>query len=252
MIAAIGRSGQVGAILEVTVRALLNRRRSLLMLLLASAPVLIALLIRAAGRGPDPERIAAGMLENLVLRTVLPLIALVFGTSAIGSELEDGTATFLLTKPVARWKIVSAKLLGASVLTVGLVVPAAIVAGLLVAGDQRGGASLTVAIAVASALAAVVYTAIFVALSVVTGRALVIGLIYVLIWEGVLAGLLEGTRIFSVRQYALALADALDTTDRLRGQLELGPALVLAVVVAVGAFAVAAQRLARYQVRAPE
>jgi ABC-2 type transport system permease protein len=252
LIGAIGRFGHVGAVLEVTMRALLNRRRTLVMLFLASVPVLIALLVRAAGRGPDPDRVAAAMLENLVLRTVLPLIALVFGTSAIGSELEDGTATFLLTKPVPRWKIVAAKLLGASILTTVLVVPAAIVAGLLVAADQAGGLGLTAAVAVASILAVVVYTAIFIALSLVTGRALVIGLIYVLIWEGVLAGLLEGTRIFSVRQYSLALADALDPTNRLRGQIDLGPALGLAVTVAVLAFLVATDRLSRYQVRAPE
>ena len=119
MIAAVGAMGQIGAILEVTVRALVNRRRTLLMLLLASAPVLIALLIRVAGRPVDPERLAGNILDGLVLRTVLPLIALVFGTAALGSELEDGTATFLFTKPVPRWKIVLAKWFGAAALTDG-------------------------------------------------------------------------------------------------------------------------------------
>ena len=149
MIAAVGAMGQIGAILEVTVRALVNRRRTLLMLLLASAPVLIALLIRVAGRPVDPERLAGNILDGLVLRTVLPLIALVFGTAALGSELEDGTATFLFTKPVPRWKIVLAKWFGAAALTTALVVPAAVIAGVLIAGDQGGGLGLTLAAAVA-------------------------------------------------------------------------------------------------------
>ena len=252
MIAAIGRSGTLGAILEVTIRALLNRRRSLLMLLLASAPVLIAILIRIAGRSADPERLAATVLDTLVLRTVLPLVALVFGTAAIGSELEDGSAAFLLTKPVPRWKIVAAKMLGASALTAVLVVPAAVIAGLLISGDQGGGAALTLAAAIASLLAILVYCALFVALSIATGRSLVIGLIYVLLWEGVLAGLFEGTRLLSVRQYALAVGAAVDPTDRLRAGLEVGPALGLAVVVTMAAVALAVDRLTKYQIRAAE
>lgn len=252
MIAALGRAGVVGAMLEVTVRALLNRRRSLLMLLLASAPILVALLIRVAGRPSDPERLAANILDGMVLRSVLPLVALVFGTAAMGSELDDGTATFLLTKPVPRWKIVAAKYLGASVLTIVMVVPAAIVAGLLISGDQGGGFGLTMAMAAASVLAIVVYCAIFVALSIGTGRALVIGLVYVLIWEAVMAGLFEGTRMFSVRRYALALGDALDPTGRIRAEFDLLPALGLAVVVTAIAFYVASSALARYQVKSPE
>lgn len=252
MIATLGRAGVVGAVLEVTIRALLNRRRSLVMLVLVSAPILIALLIRIAGRPSDPERLAANVLDGLVLRSVLPLVALVFGTAAMGSELDDGTATFLLTKPVPRWKIVAAKLLGASVLTSAMVIPAAIVAGLLIAGDQGGGLGLTLAGAVASGLAIVAYSSVFVALSIGTGRALVIGLIYVLIWEGVLAGLFEGTRMLSIRQYALSLWDALDGSGRIRSDLDLLPALGLAAVVTAAAFALASDWLARYQVRAPE
>jgi ABC-2 type transport system permease protein len=252
VIAAIGRSGALGAILEVTIRALLNRRRSLLMLLLASAPVFIAILIRIAGRSADPERLAATVLDTLVLRTVLPLIALVFGTAAIGSELEDGSAAFLMTKPVPRWKIVAAKMLGASALTALLVVPAAVLAGLLIAGDQGGGAVLTLAAAVASLVAILVYCAIFVTLSIVTGRSLVIGLVYVLLWEGVLAGLFEGTRVLSVRQYALGIGAALDPTDRLRAGLDAVPALGLAAIVTMAAFLIAVDRLTKYQIRAPE
>ena len=233
-------------------RALVNRRRTLLMLLLASAPILIALLIRLAGRPADPERLAANILDGLVVRTVLPLIALVFGTAALGSELEDGTATFLFTKPVPRWKIVLAKWLGAAALTSALIVPAAIVAGLLISGDQGGGLGLTLAAAVACLVAIAAYTAIFVALSILTSRALVVGLVYVLIWEGVLAGLFEGTRIFSVRQYAMAVWDELDPTARIDAPLDLLPALALAGGVVALAFGIATTQLARYQVRAPE
>ena len=53
------------------------------------------------------------------------------------------------------------------------------------------------------------YACAFVALSAFTGRALIIGLAYTLIWEGILAGLLEGTRFLSIRQATLGIAAGL-------------------------------------------
>ena len=41
------------------------------------------------------------MLDTLVVRTVMPLVALIVGTAAIGSEIEDGTAVYLMVKPIA-------------------------------------------------------------------------------------------------------------------------------------------------------
>ena len=80
--------------------ALLGRRRTLLMLLLAGDA--------DPARPPRPrQRRRSGLhilgqtLDGLVIRTVLPLVALVFGTAALGSELEDGTGVHFLTKPIA-------------------------------------------------------------------------------------------------------------------------------------------------------
>jgi len=39
------------------------------------------------------------VLEGVIVSSVLPLVALVFGTAALGSELDDGTAVHILTKP---------------------------------------------------------------------------------------------------------------------------------------------------------
>ena len=43
--------------------------------------------------------------QGLVVAIVLPLTALLVGTSALGDEFEDGTAVYLLTKPIPRWQI---------------------------------------------------------------------------------------------------------------------------------------------------
>src|SRR5688572_31695208 len=106
-------------LIDVTLRGLLGRRRTLLLVLLAGLPVLIALLVRVSGGRPDADRV----LDTLVVRTVMPLVALIVGTAAIGSEVEDGTAVYLLIKPIPRWQIVLAKSIVAAGMTVVLVVP---------------------------------------------------------------------------------------------------------------------------------
>ena len=100
---------------------------------------------------------------------MLPLVALVFGTAAIGSELEDGTAVYLLAKPMPRWAVVLAKLVAAGGLTAALIAPAALVTGLVLAGDQGDGAGIAVAYAVASVVGSFLYAAVFLALSIAHG-----------------------------------------------------------------------------------
>jgi ABC-2 type transport system permease protein len=239
------------AVLGLTVRNLLNRRRSVLMLLLALSPVLIALLVRLAGRPPDPVRIEVAVLDGLVVRTVLPLVALVFGTAAIGSELEDGTAVYILAKPVPRWAVVLAKLLAAGGLTALLIGPATLVTGLVLAGDQGDGAGIAVAYAVATVVGSFLYGVVFLALSIGTGRALIIGLIYVLIWEGLLAGLFAGSRAFSIREYTIGIAGIIDP-ESIHAALDPVTAVVMTIVVLVAGFLIATRWLSGYQLRAAE
>jgi ABC-2 type transport system permease protein len=200
-------------IVAVTLRGLLGRRRTFLMILLVALPVLIALLVRLADSRMDVDRI----LDAMLVRTVLPLVALVLGTAALGSELEDGTAVYLMIKPVPRWRIVAAKMIVAAGRTVVLVVPSALLAGVLAGGTGSGALGTTVAFSVAVALGGSAYACVFVGLSAYTSRALVVGLGYTMIWEGVLAGLLEGTRFLSIRQATLGIASGLSAPGGVRG-----------------------------------
>jgi ABC-2 type transport system permease protein len=180
---------------------------------------------------------------------VLPLIALVFGTAALGTELEDGTIVFLLTKPIRRFRIVLAKGVVAAGLTAALIVPATVLTGLVATSQHASLVSSTVAYAMAAAVGGTAYALGFLALSSFTSRALAIGLGYVLLWEGVLSGLFEGTRVFSVRQATLGLAEMLqrgDDADRTIGGLT---SVVVLGVVIVGSLALATWRLSRYQLR---
>ena len=240
-------------IVEVTLRGALGRRRTLLVALLAAVPVAIGALIRVGGTSTDGAALTAGLLDALVVTTVLPLVALVFGTGVLGSELDDGTAVYLLVKPIARWRIVISKLAVAAGTTMAIVFPSTLLAGLVV-GAGRGGESIAFGVALAVLPGSLVYAAGFVALSVVTSRALIAGLLYVFIWEGLLAGLFAGTALLSVRQYTLALAGwvAGDDGRAITSSVEVQSAVVLAVVVLVVAVAIAIRRLGSWEVRTAE
>jgi ABC-2 type transport system permease protein len=237
-----------GALVDVTLRGLLGRRRTVLMVLLAALPVLVGLLIRlGGGRSDAPE-----ILDTLVIRTVLPLIALVVGTAAIGSEVEDGTAVFILIKPIPRWQTALAKVAVASGLTAALVVPAILVTGILVAGASGASLGTAVGFAGAAIVGGTAYAVAFTALGAFTTRALLVGLGYTLLWEGVLAGLLDGTRYFSIRQATLGLAAAWTGEDVGVDVLDpLTSAAILALVIA-GGFALTTLVLARFQIRSAD
>jgi ABC-2 type transport system permease protein len=230
-------------LVEVTLRGLLGRRRTILLVLLAGLPVLIALLIKISGGRPDADRI----LDTLVIRTVMPLVALIVGTAAIGSEIEDGTAVYLIIKPIQRWRIALAKMLVAAGLTAALVVPAVLLSTLIL-GSRSDTTTTLVGFGVACLVGGSAYAAAFVTLSLFTSRALLLGLAYVLIWEGVLSGILEGTKFLSIRQATLGVAAAIGVNTPGEPLAPTVSVVVLAVVL-VGSFLLGSWRLGRFEIR---
>lgn len=237
----------IAALVSITLRALLNRRRTLLLALLGLLLVGVTALYRLGDpSSAESLNVTRRLLGDFGIGVLLPLVAVIVGTAALGSEIDDGTIVYLLANPIPRWRVVLVKLLVAWLVTVLLVAPAIAVAGMVGHGD----ASLAVAYAAASVVGALEYVALFVALSLVTSRALIVGLAYVVVWEGVVAGLFTATRTISVRQHALAVAEALGG-DATQGVAELGPAfaLVVATIVTLLAVALAIRRLEEVELR---
>jgi ABC-2 type transport system permease protein len=234
---------------RLTLRQLLGRRRVLLLLLLAALLLAVAVVYRLTGsEGQRAEIFTSRLLSDFGLATLMPLVALLLGTATLGAEIEDGTAIYLLAKPISRATILFTKLAIAAVGSVLLTALPIFLAGAITGAGLDNGIAL--AFAVAAAVGSLIYCAIFVALSLVTGRALIFGLLYVLVWEGLLAGLFAGTRTFSVRQQSLAIADALTEAPArvLSAQLDLTTAIVIGGVLLVGATAVAIRRLRRFEI----
>lgn len=232
-------------IVALTLRALLDRKRTWLMAGLAAMPVLLAalavFLADAVIEGED--------FDVMIVSIVLPLIALVFGTSALGPELEEGTIVSLLTKPVRRLRIVLDKSVVAAALTAALVVPATLLTGIVADLGRSDVLGIAVAFAVGATLGGLAYTVVFVAASAFTRWALIVGLLYVLIWEGLLADLLPGTETFSIRQATLGVAWGVSGEPVPRDVTSLEQGLMTLAIFTIGGLAIATWRMSRYQLR---
>ncbi len=128
-------------IVRLTARQILGQRRSIVMVLFALIPVLLTVLFSIENDSTDAQEWTARIaLGNLVIGTVLPFTALVFGTAALGQEFEDGTAIYLLSKPIPRSTIVFSKLLVAWGATAAVVVVSSLATGVIgLAGVPQDG-----------------------------------------------------------------------------------------------------------------
>jgi ABC-2 type transport system permease protein len=243
----------IAEIVRVTARQLLGRRRTLVMLLLALVPVGLAVVFRLSGAETGSvagdQAFLVAVFDGMVVTLLLPLIALLFGTAAFGAEIEDGTVVYLLAKPIPRWRTTLAKVLVAGFLAAVLVAAATLATGLIALAGVPDSSGIVVGYLVAVAFGAVIYTSVFVALSLVTSRALITGLMFVVVWEGLLANVLTGIRFLSIRQYTLGIADAAGVGGRVSAEaLDALPALLLGAIVAIAATIVSVRRLQGFEI----
>jgi ABC-2 type transport system permease protein len=189
-------------IVRLGLLSIFGRWRGVLLFVLPLVLLSLSALVRFLV-GED-ETGAQHTLYGLGMVVIVPLIALLATSGLLAPEIDDGSISYLLAKPVSRYTIIVSKLLVAAgcVLVFGAVPMLA--AGLVLLTDTP---TLAVGFAIGSLVGGVAYCAIFALLSVMTRHAVVIGLIYLLIWEGLLGGLLSGVRWLSVTRWSAELVD---------------------------------------------
>ena len=227
----------------LTIRATLGRRRALLFAIPAVILIALTLVLRASrpAGAPWPDRV----LGDFGFSVLLPLTALIIGTGVLGAEIDDGSAIHLLATPVRRSAVVITKWAVAAVLTMLFAAVPELIAGLLAPNSGK----LALALFAGAVVGSVIYAAVFVMASVLTTRAIALGLLYVLIWEGLLGNLVGGARILSVAHYSLGVANAIYPDQNLNAGLSLSTSLILGVVVTVGALILATRRLSAFAIK---
>ena len=236
-------------LLRFSLGQLLAGRRLLIIVLLVALPLVLPAVFAAGADDVDPASFTLDLFRQLVLPVLLPVVALTFATSSLGSELRDGTITNLLLKPIPRPAVLGGKYLAAVLAALLVLLPAEAV-GHLVAARGLGSTDLLAGMLLATVVGTLAYCALGVLLSLLMARALLVGLAYALLWEGAVVSVAPSASSLSIRGYtegvlaAVLRGGGLDLTTRL------GPvsATVLAAVVTLAALFLATRRLERMDI----
>ncbi|MEV8340470.1 ABC transporter permease [Streptomyces niveus] len=223
---------------RLTYRALLGRRRAAVLLILPVLLIFIAVAVRGFS-GVD-DQTTSNVLGGFALATMIPLIGVIAGTGAIGPEIDDGSIVYLLAKPLPRPTIIFTKLIVAIAVTMVFSAVPTFIAGFILNGN---GQQMAVSYTIAALVASIAYSALFLLLGTVSRHAVVIGLVYALVWETLFGSLVAGARTLSVQQWSLAVAEKTAGDGLIASDVGLPLAVVLLVGVTVVATWYAGQKL---------
>jgi ABC-2 type transport system permease protein len=214
------RRGVDPAALFTVVRITIARQnrglRLLVLVALFALPIVFAILIRTYQVPYRPGPVESGLIFGLIFPALVPLSALLLASGMVQDDVEEQTLTYLLIRPIPRWAIYLAKLLGTVLVSWARAVVFTV--GTLVAvywGDEglMGPVLRERAVIVAGllALALSAYSAIFGGLSLWLRRTLVFGAIYIVGFEGVFGSIdfviREATVIYYIRVLAVRWLD---------------------------------------------
>ncbi len=237
-------------VMWLTWRQLFARRRLWLAVSFALVPLLFTLIFRVfVDDGAASETtFYNSLIREIVIGTLLPLAGLVFGTTAFGGEVDDGTLIYLLVKPLGRLQVLASKLVVSVLSTFAVVLPAIVLPWLVLSGPDITSRS-ALSYVTGAAAGTLLYCTVFLALGLANKRALVIGLLYVVSFEGILSRSLPGFKSLSIREFSLAVAQATSKGSVVvEGAVSTSTVWWMGTIILVGATYLTAMRLVRYEV----
>lgn len=171
------------AITAMIGRRLMGRRVTLVLALLTLAPAVV-LIVREDGDQIDAFHSWVG---PLLFALALPLVSLLTSSAALGEERFGHTLPYLMVKPIARSSIAGAGWVAAvsASFVIGMV---GVGSAWIVAAIRTGEVGVGSGALVGAAITVIGYAAVFVPIGLLARQSTLIGLAFILIWEGVIAG----------------------------------------------------------------
>jgi len=186
-------------------------KRSLVLALLFAIPSALIILARSLARRDITASVESlhiaewATILTFAPTALLSFAALLNAAGLIQDEIEEQTLTYLLLRPTPRWTIYLAKLIAATLTTVILacVFHAASYLCLYTGTpylDEVLRVSMPASMA-ALALTATAYSTVFGLIGLVLKRSLVVGVLYIVIFEGILASIPFNFRSYTIVYY---------------------------------------------------
>ncbi len=239
----VATPGAFTALYRLVLRHQITRARLVLFVAITGLSLLVSwALSRSSQRIPDTVEFG---ISGLGLGLIVPVVALVLGSATIGTWVEDETLVYVWLRPVSRWLLALAATLAAA--TVAL--PATLIPLTAMALIGSGGdADVITATVISTALGSLAYVSLFVAAGLVVRRALLWGLVYVLIWEFFVARAGAGAAQLSINSYAASLLSNYSDQDLPLADRSVSSSYIALIGVTVAAVAFTTWRLNRSSV----
>lgn len=234
------------AVYRLTLRQLAGKSRLIIMAVLATLPVIIALLMIGDDTADTVLEFEEVVLGAMLSGSIAPLVVLAIAAAAFGNEVEDRTLANLTISPIPRWQIALPKLLA----TLSIAGPFMAISALLAAYIAFiGDMTAMIAVTVAAIIGVAMYASMFVWLGLVSTQAIGLGLLYIVLWEGFFSGFVSGVRLLSIRFVAIALMHGMDERRfALQDHIGLFPAIAMATLVIGGFLLLSVRRLRKMDV----
>ncbi|WKZ82462.1 MAG: ABC transporter permease [Acidimicrobiia bacterium] len=225
------------AMVRTTMRQLAGGKRLLLFGLLAALPGVVMWLSSGGLTADGVERRFDEAPIAILFLVVVPIVSLILGAGALGDERRDDTLSFLALRPRPRWSIAAAKIFAAWLVAAALVAASGAAAAAAV-GARSGDWSRLGPVALGAAVSAMAYCAVFVPLGYLTARAVLLGLLYVFIWESgftFAAASLANVSLFRIglSAYAGLVPESRSILDDVLGSVTPGAGGAVAKAIAV-------------------
>jgi ABC-2 type transport system permease protein len=210
----------VALVFAHTLRQILSRRRSIVLVLVALMPAALGIVARHFA-APYPKTPFLTTVPILFTSFLLQILSLFYGASVVRDTIEDRTAMFMLTTPTSRTSfllgvyaalvvnllLILELAIATTFLTWGAGVPGEFPGGVLFGPECRSLMGVV-------AIGVLIYAAMFMLLGVWTRHSAVLGVVYFMVFE-VFLGLVPGpARRLAISAHLDALLDERFETRR--------------------------------------